>query len=106
MNTPEHISSKERIVRPRSGEAASTTTLPREAIATLHAEQLARLGQIERYLTVKRRETIRAKLEREHALLENIAARAERLAAATETSALVLNKSFFRLSKLDPNILE
>lgn len=106
MNTPEHIPAQERVVRTRPGETVQVVTPHTEAIAALYTEQLARLGQIERYLTVKRRETIRAKLEREHKLLESMAAQAQQLAAAAQTSALVLNKAFFRLATLDPNILE
>jgi hypothetical protein len=106
MRNNEHLSPIESRRRSAGKDVRETPALTPEAVEALSKEQLERFRGIERYLRVRQREAVKAKLEREKQLLLTMIESEERIKAAQATTALILNKAYFRHKTIDISLLE
>ncbi len=106
MQNTEHLTAHEREHKPTPHQAGREASLTKMAVEQLAHKCLERFGRIERHLTVKKREAIRAKLEREKQLLLAMIETEQKIQKAQQTTALILNKAFFRHTIIDTSLLE
>ncbi len=104
--TQEALKPKEKLTAAIYNEEQAELAFSRKEIDAALAQRATQLAGVERFLRVRTREFLRAKIEHEKFLLLSLIEREKQARAAAKKALHVLNRTYFTQKPLDMSIFE